>query len=456
MSTTTILHRFVLEPYKGRRSRHTCPGCNKRYQLTRYIDTETGQHIAPHVGKCNRLNKCGYHYKPRQYFRDNPQLNDRDNWKESEAYKMTYTPPTPPAPPPIDYIPRELAIKSLTAFSKNNFLRYLSKLFNEDKARELAERYKLGTSKHWRNAGGLAVVFWQIDRAGNIRQAKVMPYDPESGKRIKEPDGLEVFRKGKYQAQPEDQKPGAYFAGKRLLKNYDANLVQCFFGEHLLTARPSAPVAIVESEKTAVIMAGYNPKPIWIATGGANGAGWTEPEVFKVLEGRRVVLYPDLGMTHEWEEKAKILNTVCRASVSTLLEDNAPQEDRREGYDIADYFIKQITRTDAAPTPQEAPQKDPTPQPEQQPAPQAEPPTEPENKPQAETITGEAFEDDPRLPSGWKWQVFKNGHRVMIDADGLPATWNYNPKNNREKLAVMAAENPAVFELVERFGLEAD
>jgi hypothetical protein len=368
---------------------------------------------------------------------------------------MTYTPPTPPPPPPVDYLPRELAIKSLTAFDKNNFLRYLVKLFGDDKARQLAERYKLGTSKHWRNAGGYSVVFWQIDRAGNVRQAKVMPYDPETGKRIKEPDGLEIFRKGRYQPQPEDKKPGAYFAGKRLLKNYKANLVQCFFGEHLLSAAPSAPVAIVESEKTAVIMAGINPKPIWIATGGVNGARWTDRQVFEALEGRRVVLYPDLGMTNEWEEKAKILNAVCRASVSTLLEDNAPEDDRRAGYDIADYFIKQITRTDAAPELQEAPQAEPKPQPEQQPAPQSEPPTEPENKPQAETIAGEVFEGDPRLPSGWKWQVFRNGHRVMIDADGLPASWNRTPKDNRETLAVMAADNPAVFELSELMELEA-
>jgi len=42
----------------------------------------------------------------------------------------------------------------------------------------------------------------------------------------------------------------------------------------------------------------------------------------------------------------------------------------------------------------------------------------------------------------------------MIDGDGLPATWNYTPKNNRETLAIMAAKNPAVFELAERFELE--
>jgi hypothetical protein len=43
----------------------------------------------------------------------------------------------------------------------------------------------------------------------------------------------------------------------------------------------------------------------------------------------------------------------------------------------------------------------------------------------------------------------------MIDADGLPASWNYTPKDSRETLAVIAADNPAVFELVELMELEA-
>ena len=30
------------------------------------------------VGKCNRLDKCGYHYTPRQYYKDNPRLRDKE------------------------------------------------------------------------------------------------------------------------------------------------------------------------------------------------------------------------------------------------------------------------------------------------------------------------------------------------------------------------------------------
>ena len=65
-------HRYILEPYKGLKSRYTCPSCqHKGKTFTHYIDTETGNHIAPAVGRCNRESNCGYHYKPKQYFQDN-------------------------------------------------------------------------------------------------------------------------------------------------------------------------------------------------------------------------------------------------------------------------------------------------------------------------------------------------------------------------------------------------
>ena len=69
-------YRYTLEKYRGIRSRYTCPQCGRKYVFTRYIDTETNQYIADDVGKCNRLDKCGYHYTPKQYFSDN-------KWRDS-------------------------------------------------------------------------------------------------------------------------------------------------------------------------------------------------------------------------------------------------------------------------------------------------------------------------------------------------------------------------------------
>ena len=44
--------------------------------FTRYFDTYNNIYISDIVGKCNRLDKCGYHYTPHQYFTDNPWKRD--------------------------------------------------------------------------------------------------------------------------------------------------------------------------------------------------------------------------------------------------------------------------------------------------------------------------------------------------------------------------------------------
>jgi len=45
------------------------------------------------------------------------------------------------------------------------------------------------------------------------------------------------------------------------------NLLQCFFGEHLLKIYPYKYVAIAESEKSAIIANMIMPELIWLAAG---------------------------------------------------------------------------------------------------------------------------------------------------------------------------------------------
>lgn len=314
-------YKYTLQRYAGRRTRHTCPQCGKAGQFTRYADAE-GRELAPHVGKCNRLDNCGYHYGPGQFFRDHPEARegDAESWRNSEAWKTTYQPPRAEEQPPA-FLSREAMERTLTAYGQNNFVRYLASLFGEDQAMSLARRFCLGTAKRWEEeAGGLSVIFWQIDRAGNIRQGKAMAYNAETGRRLKAEGKSFVAFLGKAIAGP------------------DANLQQCLFGEHQLSQRPAAPVALVESEKTAVIMAGIMPNVVWMATGGKNGARWADKSVYSALEGRKVILYPDLGAYAEWSEKGKVLATVCDVSTSDILERNATPEARQAGFDLADYF----------------------------------------------------------------------------------------------------------------------
>ena len=115
------------------------------------------------------------------------------------------------------------------------------------------------------------------------------------------------------------------------LKLPDFHLSQCLFGEHLL--RDTAKmVAIVESEKTAIIASVYLPKFIWLACGGSEGLN---PDKCKCLKGRKVVLYPDIGMFDKW------LRTICeRVSVSNLIETAATDSEWKAGFDLGDYLIR--------------------------------------------------------------------------------------------------------------------
>ena len=53
------------------------PLCFGEECFTRYVDLETGEYVADDCGKCDHTASCGYHYPPRQYFHDHPELSCR-------------------------------------------------------------------------------------------------------------------------------------------------------------------------------------------------------------------------------------------------------------------------------------------------------------------------------------------------------------------------------------------
>ena len=62
-------YRYQLEKYNGMKTRYTCPSCEKSKKFTRYIDTHTNEYVGNVVGYCERINKCGYHYKQNNIFK---------------------------------------------------------------------------------------------------------------------------------------------------------------------------------------------------------------------------------------------------------------------------------------------------------------------------------------------------------------------------------------------------
>ena len=99
------MYRYQLERYRGRSTRHVCPQCGRKNVFTRYVDTENNNiYINDIVGKCNRIDKCGYHYTPHQYFTDNPWKRDNlpredkfsnfQKHRDFEKMKIENPPPT--------------------------------------------------------------------------------------------------------------------------------------------------------------------------------------------------------------------------------------------------------------------------------------------------------------------------------------------------------------------------
>lgn len=306
---------YTLEPYKSPSTRHTCPSCGATRQFARYINTETREYLAYNVGRCNREQNCSYHYTPKQYFLDHPEKSSNNTLTKYPSPTLSHCHISTSS---HSLIPESIFQNSLSNYTHNHLLTFLKSIFDPTTVPHLINTYLLGTSKHWPGS----TVFWQIDTHGSIRTGKVMLYDPAKGLRVKQPYSHITW-------------------AHSVLKLSDYNLRQCFFGEHLLRLHPTLPVSIVESEKTALIASVYFPQFIWLATGGKHGCKWTTPQVFNILKGRRITLWPDIQACDDWKLKANELSkSGLHISVSTLLEQLATPSERNSGLDLADYLIR--------------------------------------------------------------------------------------------------------------------
>ena len=309
-------HRYILQKYTGRNSRFECPECEKSGQFTKYIDTETGEQLGKNVGKCNRVDKCGYHYTPKQYFDNNGIKSER-----AEAH----IPKPQPPPRPVSFIDAGAFNNSLQEYEKNHLIKFLYSLFDTETVNHLIDIYKIGTSIRY---NGGTTVFWQIDASDNVRTGKLIKYD-EKGHRIK----------------------GCNNWVHSVLNIDNFNLKQCFFGEHLLKVFPSKTVGIVESEKTAIIASVNFPSLIWLASSGADGIN---KQKVKTLLGREVILFPDASkdsrIFDKWKQKAHEFGF----QISDYLEQIATDKDKANGVDIADFLSsnkKSIPPTKVEPEP---------------------------------------------------------------------------------------------------------
>lgn len=82
-------YRYRLETYDPKVRKHICPACEKR-TFVRYIDTATGEYVSTDVGKCDRLEKCGYHKTPRDFFNEHGKPNTKDYFFPKKTANTTH------------------------------------------------------------------------------------------------------------------------------------------------------------------------------------------------------------------------------------------------------------------------------------------------------------------------------------------------------------------------------
>ena len=303
-----------------------CPECRNK-TLVRYVDNITGELCAPQYGRCDREVKCGYHNRPPREIEYKPFIN----------YKVVVS---KPKPQPLSPIPFEVLDDTLSNYEQNTFIQNLLQRvafpFSPVDLEVIISMYYLGTVPTW--GGGVSFPF--IDINNTVRAIQVKQFDQAN--HTTKTTFLHSILKYKFEQQGQ--------ALPDWLTAYELNesKVSCLFGEHLLKKFPNNPVALVEAPKSAIYSTLYFGLPdvpdrfLWLAVYNLSSLNTIK---CKALEGRNVVLFPDLSTDGKafnlWNSKLNELNTIkgARFTISNLLELNASQAERENGCDIADYLI---------------------------------------------------------------------------------------------------------------------
>ncbi len=290
--------------------RFCCPFCRKKVSHEHRdmaVNSNTGEY---YCHACNAKGILTEWRKSRDFQPANKPMTKREHFRAA----MEKQPDTG-----FDTIPMEKVKATLCRYEYNAFIRFLLREFEwQDVVRAIAA-YRIGTM--YERKLGERTVFWQIDKKGKVRSGKLMSYDPITGRRNK--------------AKPSNWVHAILKASGGLPDDFE--LEQCFFGEHLLPHDPRLAVAIVESEKSAVISSICLPQYRWLACGGKYNL---QPEKLVRIGKRRIVLYPDAAGFAEWSELAAAAREAgLDVGVFDLIERRATAKEKKSDIDIADWLL---------------------------------------------------------------------------------------------------------------------
>ena len=309
--------KYILERYKsGGSNRFVCPSCGRKKCFTRYVDIDTGEYIDESCGKCDHTASCGYHYPPRDFFRDHPErLRQRDFqpeylngkplvglggrcWNSDERQKAdrrqranrsqkTDGRQRANRPPQTEFFPLSWAEDGTDRSS--TFRSWFERLpFDQELIHQVLLEYFVGGTSYdiiIKGANyGKAVIFWMIDEHLQVHDAKLMAYNADGHRVSGWANSIRSICEKRHR-------------GPQL-----SETDKVLFGLHLLTYYPQKTVCIVESEKTALVCACQYPQHLWMATG---GCGNLQVGKLQALKDRHVMVFPDSGEYEKWTDCMK-------------------------------------------------------------------------------------------------------------------------------------------------------
>ncbi|WP_211228187.1 DUF6371 domain-containing protein [Aequorivita capsosiphonis] len=329
-------YRYILDKSS---KKHLCPECGKK-RFVKFLDTEIGEYLPDVYGRCDKGDG--------HYFLDPYTDGYAKNIQEQKNGIQTDWKPQRPTikrrPKLITvFIPVEVLKQTLSGYDKNTFIQNLLLNvpfpFQVQDIESVISLYRLGTIKNSYRSG--AVTFPFIDIENNIRTIQVKQFD-----KTNHTTGTDFLHSIIEKHHIRKSKPLPQW-----LTAYNNNeiKVSCLFGEHFLKQYQSAKVFLFEAPKTAIYGTLYFgfPETSNIVCLAVYNLSSLNLEKCKALKGRNVYLFPDLSQDGKafnlWSNKAQEIQEQlegARFTVSDLLEQLAPEEDKDQGKDIADYLIK--------------------------------------------------------------------------------------------------------------------
>lgn len=334
-------------------------------------DKSMGSFIVYPKGNCYKCFSCGAKGGVIEFLMEHEKLSYPDalRWLgkkysipvDDVPVDWTYTPKPAPPPLPTLHLPQQLMLRTQydANAERDNLIRWIYDGIRWDSVQirripQVLMDYHVGHGKKGHT------IFWQLDEGGHVRTGKMMKYRTDGHRDKQSSWSFDWVHSVLERGTPKLDDHGQIMRDEHGDVIYDTDAYRflydnekqeariTFFGMHLTQAAMyrHATIKLVESEKTAILMAiayGNSASDLWMACGGLE---MLTRERLKPLidQGRRIILYPDRDGIDKWRKKVDSIG-YDRLSIDTdpVLKWWRPEDGEKA--DIADVVVRMLNNS---------------------------------------------------------------------------------------------------------------